>query len=89
MDCQELDRLKEIRSEMMDLLFEAKNIVRQSDRVIYERAKAYWLGHIDTALGDGDYIDTYDYTMQKSIEELEALGDDYEEEEEESEEECI
>jgi hypothetical protein len=64
------ERLQEIRQEMMELLEEAKTIVRHSDKHIYERAKAYWIGHIDTALGGGAYIDTYDYTLEKTIDEL-------------------
>jgi hypothetical protein len=79
------DRLKEIRSEMMDLLDEAKNLIRMSDRFVYERAKAYWIGHIDTGLGGGQYVDTYDCTMEKTINELDPGDEDDEELEEENE----
>lgn len=83
MDKADHDRLKEIRSEMMDLLEEAKNLIRQNgDRFIFERAKAYWIGHIDTGLGGGDYVDFNDYTMQKTINELDPGDeDDYDDEE--------
>ena len=78
------DRLRDIRQEMIDLLDEAKNIIRMEDKHIYERAKAYWIGHIDRALGGGDYFDKYDCTMLKSINELGCEDEDMEDEEEEN-----
>lgn len=84
MDKADHDRLKEIRLEMMDLLEEAKDLIRQSgDKHTFERAKAYWIGHIDTGLGGGDYVDFNDYTMQKTINELDPGDDDnYDDEDE-------
>lgn len=55
---EDIDRLNEIRNSMMDLLEEARNLVRCSgSKHEYERAKAYWIGHIDAALGVGNYMD--------------------------------
>jgi len=77
MDKADHDRLKEIRSEMMNLLEEASNLVRQhGGRSTYERAKAYWIGNIDTGLGGGAYVDTYSYTMEKTIKELSPNDED-------------
>ena len=58
MNAESKKRLCEIRSEMIDLLSEAKDILRRGDRPIHERAKAYWIGQIDAALGGGDYVDS-------------------------------
>jgi hypothetical protein len=71
MDHDDIGRLVEIREEMMDLLYEAKGLLNGAPRDIKERAKAYWIGHIDVALGDGEYVDNHDYTMQRTIGELE------------------
>lgn len=76
------DRLKEIREEMMDLLREAVSIIRVADKHIYDRSKAYWIGNIDIGLGDGDYIDAYQFTMDKAIKELDPGEEDNEENEE-------
>ena len=44
---QEYERLLEIKDEIKNLMYEAKDIIRSSgqSRVI-EASKAYWLGHI-------------------------------------------
>jgi len=81
MNKEDVERLEDIRAEMMDLLDEAKNIIRQSgNKSVYERAKAYWIGHIDSGLGGGDYVDTYDYTFEKTIKELQNETQENEEE---------
>ena len=55
---EDVDRLNDIRSTIMDLLTEANNLVRQhGSKHELERAKAYWIGHIDSALGAGNYMD--------------------------------
>lgn len=71
LDKEDHIRLEEIRSEMMDLLEESMNIIRMSgNRSVYERAKSYWIGAIDAGLGEGQYVDRYEYTMAKTIAEL-------------------
>lgn len=46
------DRLKEIKEEMEVLLNEAKEIVQTECRKFtYSRAKAYWIGAIENAIG--------------------------------------
>ena len=90
MDQIDFERLQQIRSDMIDLLDEAKTILRQSaSKHAYERAKAYWIGHIDTGLGGGSYVDTYDHTFEKTLNELEyeVEGEDDEEYDEECEDE--
>lgn len=62
----DFDRLKEIQSEMLDLIEEASRLVRQADKQEYERAKGYWIGNIKMSLGDQDYL-THSPTMQNTI----------------------
>lgn len=84
MDKEEKDRLRHIRQEMIDLLEEAKNIIRQhSGREIYNRAKHTWIGHLDVALGGGAFVDTHDNTFEKTLRELGIPTDINEEIEEE------
>lgn len=80
------DRLVEIQETMVDLLEEAKTLVRQSgQKHVYERAKAYWIGHIATALSEeSDYIGKSMCTMEETINELEVEEMDDEEVEESS-----
>jgi hypothetical protein len=96
-DDADFDRLVEIRQEMMALLNEAKNTLRMSvghKSSIYQRAESYWIGHIDSALGGGDFVDTYNYTFKKTLYELEPAWEDGDDnwrdnrEEAEDEEEC-
>lgn len=73
---KDLERLSEIRSQMGDLLEEAKNLLRrEAPEDVFNRAKAYWIGHIDTGLGGGNYIDTYDHTFLKTLSELGVCGE--------------
>jgi hypothetical protein len=73
---QDHDRLKEIREEMLHLVDEAKRIISNDDKSVYERARVYWVGNILHALDDGNYITKYDYTMQNTIDDLEPSDDD-------------
>lgn len=63
------DRLCEIQEQMLDLLEEADSIVRRSgNRPAYEKAKAYWLGHVEMALvKNGRYIGGSMCTMDDTI----------------------
>lgn len=86
MDKESYKRLVAIREEMMDLLHEAKEIMRrEADAHTYQAAKSYWIGQIDVALGGGAFVDTYDTTMQKHLKQLNP-GDKNEEDDEEYEE---
>lgn len=95
MDKEDLKELVKIRHQMMDLLQNAQDLLRQNaPGITYERAKSYWIGHIDVALGCGDYVDTHDQTFEKTLRELgwkgedgdESTYDDFEEEGEDEEE---
>jgi len=81
-DRENFKRLKEIKSTMEDLIEEAGNIVRCSgDKHEYERAKAYWIGHIEGALNN---INPYDTTMAQTIKALnpgEEEDEDFDDEE--------
>jgi len=79
MDDEEMDekmeaveRLEEIKGEMLELLGEARELVRRyGDEVVYARAKGYWLAHVETALTrDHMYLGSSMYTMEDSINEL-------------------
>jgi hypothetical protein len=50
-----LDRLIDIRDEMSTLLGEAKEILWVTDSSLANAAEAYWLSHIETALGGDGY----------------------------------
>jgi hypothetical protein len=86
---ENFSRLQEIHDELRDLLEEAKNIVRRGeDENEYERAKATWIGNIDTALDkDGDFLTGPTRTMQDTIDHLEPDEEDGEYEEDEEDEE--
>ena len=71
----DIDRLEQIRFEMLKLLNEAEHLVKEmakeaGDRVIAERAHAYWVGHIKSALGDEEYEGGSATTLMDTIEEL-------------------
>lgn len=76
----EVERLKEIKDTMLELLDEAIVIVRHSgDRFQYDRAKAYWHPHIQMALSDDHmYMGNDGATLDDAINSLEdkAVGDD-------------
>jgi hypothetical protein len=86
MDQIDYERLEEIRTQMIDLLEEAKNLVRMhAPRPVYEKAKAYWIGHIDCALDAGNYVTGPSYTMQDTLNDIPAEDDEDEEEYEDDE----
>jgi hypothetical protein len=75
MDPYSVERMQEIREEIFSLLQEAKDILRMdAPQPIRERAKAYWVGHIDAALGGGECIDEPS-SMLATIKEMEEEVD--------------
>ena len=68
-----IDRLREIREEIGNLVQEAKDIIKDAAPGEYERAKRYWGAHIEGALSKshnwlgGSFVD-----MDSSIEAIEA-----------------
>lgn len=70
----DIKKLEKIRSKMLELLEEAEYIVRiTGSRHIYDRAKAYWIPHIKTALSnDTEYLGKSMVTMQDTISEIES-----------------
>ena len=78
------ERILEISEEIRDLLQEAMDLVRSEgtdfDR---ERARSYWYGHIQIALGgDHGYMGRSMCSMSDTAEELMADEEPEEEEEE-------
>lgn len=90
---EDVERLKEIKDQMKELVEEARNILRVSDdKMIWERAKSYWIPELYMALDkDQDYLGGCMVTMEDTIEALDddenVVGEfddeDYEEDEEE------
>ena len=74
--------LEEIQQQMLNLLGEAEQMLSGTDE--YDRAKSYWLAHIETALtNDHGYLGGSMSTMQDSIDALrEGDDEDWDEDEE-------
>lgn len=88
MDKADKERLRAIRQEMVDLLEEASDILRQNDRIIYNHVKHTWIGNLDVALGEGNFVDRHSETFAKTLKSLGipiCLDEDIEEDEEEDE----
>lgn len=90
----DIDRLNEIKTEMKNLLGEAQEIIRGATfndgsghaRTIWERAKAYWVGHMAMAIDDDHMYVGSNHSLQDTISELEEmLSEDEDEDEEEDE----
>lgn len=77
-------RLEEIRNKMIELLEEARFIVRMSDRHVYERAQAYAFGWIESGLDSGN---PYDTDFGKILNELTIEDEEDEDLDEEDEDE--
>ena len=71
-----LDRLKEIRDEMLELLDEADRILRHDfGGLIYDRAKSYWLAHVKMALTkEHGYLGSSMCDFEDTISEIEEDG---------------
>jgi hypothetical protein len=79
---QRADELAEIQAEMVDLLDRARALLRGTG-MVKERAEAYWLAHVETALSDDhDYLGGSMVTMADTIQELRGEDDDDGEEDE-------
>ncbi len=67
---EHINRLKEIKDEIEDLVNEAASIVRKEvgrSDVIYHRAEGYWIPHIKNSLES----DTHYGTIESTIHDLE------------------
>lgn len=75
-------RLLEIQEEMLDLIDQAKTLVRRSGNVHeYECAKAYWIANIEMALSnEHDYVGHAGRTFAETIGALEPSEEEEEEE---------
>jgi hypothetical protein len=77
-ESDDMERLIEIKEEMTNLLEEAGQIISQHpQKIVWERARAYWYAHIMGALdNDNEYGNRYDTTMQTTIDEMSDKEDD-------------
>jgi ribosomal protein S2 len=69
-----VNRLGEIKEEIKHLIVEAKHIIASvTDRdVRYERARSYWIAHIEGALDkDNEWLGGSMTNMQDTIDEIE------------------
>lgn len=64
----QIDRLEEIKDEMKALVREAIGLVRGTKE--YERARAYWYGHIVSNLDDDHTYLGHQTTIQDTVEAL-------------------
>jgi len=83
-DPSDVERLKEIQESIYELLDEALNTIRMAgSRTTYERSRAYWFAHAQSAIThEGEFVNTYDYTLTDAIKELEQeMGPEEEPEE--------
>lgn len=76
-NAEAIDRLTEIKEQMLELLEEAKDLLPEG--MIKERAKCYWYAHIKTAiLKEHEFLGGSLVTVDDTISEL---GEDSEEDE--------
>ena len=69
---EDIERLKEIKEEILELIREAEQIIR--DYPESRAAENYWIPNVVTALTrQHDYLGGAMITMEESIEELEEL----------------
>lgn len=72
---ENIKRLEEIKNKISELLDEVRQIVK-SYPVVYQRADAYWLAHIECALSkDSKYVGSSMVTMEDTINEITKIED--------------
>lgn len=77
MKTRDHDRLRDIQVEMSALLDEAKDLIRRESGIAWERAKGYWIAHIEMALSDSHtYLGSSMFTMESTINELDPESED-------------
>lgn len=64
----DLKKLIDIRNKISSSLYEAKYIIDHSSHDLIDKNKAkQFIGNIDIGLGNGDYVDKYEYTFAKFL----------------------
>ena len=78
----EIERLKEIKDELKELVGEAEGLVRHLGRgMSFERARSYWIPHLRMAIDkDHDFLGGSMYTMEDTIREIVGSHDEGDEE---------
>lgn len=76
----QVERFREIISEIKEMMDEAKNIVRKGDRMTMERFRSYPYSHIVMALDEEhDFLGGDMFTLEDIADELESQAEDPEE----------
>jgi predicted oxidoreductase len=68
-DYTTIEELMRIKEEMEELIGQAREILGGTQ--YYDQADAYWLGHIESALGNGTYSMC---SMRDTIQEIEGCS---------------
>lgn len=69
----EIDRLTDIKNEMISLLNEAKGIIRLGPAITQDRAKGYCLAQLEMALtNEHGYLGSATVSLENVIDELES-----------------
>lgn len=67
---ENIKRLEEIKNKISELLDDVRQIVKNYP-IVYQRADAYWLAHIECALSkDSRYVGSSMVTMEDTINEI-------------------
>ena len=68
---EDVERLGEIRTEIAELIDEAKQILRGADRDVRERAERGWIAEIEVAVGgEHEWLARSSHSMLETIQEL-------------------
>jgi len=70
---EKVERLRELADSIYDILAEMEQIIKELDPKEFEKAKLYWLSHIDGALENrGGYLGGSLISFSDTIKSLEA-----------------
>ena len=64
-----IDRLTEIQESILDMMDEARTMLRDVEPAVRARAEAYWIPHIESMAG-AESGNPYDTSIQTTINEL-------------------
>ena len=84
----QVERFREIISEIKELMGEAKDIVRKGERITMERFRSYPFPHIVMALDeDHEFVGGDMFTLEDIADELESQAEESDDDSEDSDDE--